>query len=361
MPPVAPDFLPYVAYTAADRELDRFVELTRLSYALAQQLLFATPKESLPPLSFNPPPFDEVSFGEQHVGAPDDVALQCEWLELGEHATRSGRSMAELHEAALAGELGPPEEAATEHRRYIWPPEFATKPREQLPAPGKKSFAVRIEVTALADGPAYDLQDPSTFEQAQQSYLGLAHALGEPEEVGDRAQAMLARSALLVQWTNFEVFLRETVGEMFRRHPELLSRGRRGKQSIDYGDLFAISDDLRSADALRHALAEREIESLRGGGQSVHGLINFLKTELRFKRDPYAAWYRWRGEPRSASYQAIQELKDLRNALVHEGEPPEEASLEVTHDRYLQARLMLGALAHRLSKQIAANEYSLQA
>jgi hypothetical protein len=101
----AADFWPYVAYEAADEDLDRFVELSRLSYGLAQQLLFATPKASLPPLEITPPPFDEVSFGEQHVER-DEVELD-PGLHRPPGGERRGQAPAQdlTHRAAGPGSL----------------------------------------------------------------------------------------------------------------------------------------------------------------------------------------------------------------------------------------------------------------
>jgi hypothetical protein len=356
----ADDFLPYVAFKAGDEELARFMELTHLSYSLAQQLLFATPKASLPRISLPTPPFAELSFGE-HSTTPSSVELISEWISLEEYAQRANAEMRDLTARAAQGELGPVEDEFAEVPKYIWPPDYASRPREDLPEPGKKSFDVKVDVRAIGDLPHYDLKDPEAFDHAQQTYLRLAHALGDPDEIRSRAEAMLARAAFLVLWTNFEVFLRETVVEMLRRHPGLLVRGKRGRQTLEYAELFEMTEGFSSPSEIQQVLIQREVERLRGGSESVHGLINFLKGQLHFKKDPYTAWYQWKGERRHASFDALLELKNLRNALVHEGQPPTDSSLELTTARVHEARLLLTALCHRISRQIAKAAYTPEA
>jgi hypothetical protein len=356
--PAATDFLPYAAYRAADEELTRFFELTHLAYGLSQQLLFRTDAAELEEAVEQPPGLDDLSFGEQSMRSRN-VELVCEWIDLAEYAERSGRPVEEVEGAGDRGELGPVEDPQAETPRFIWPADLSSNDRSELPSVGKKSYQVTMDVTAFAASPEVDHRDASRFEETQQQYLRLAHALGEPEEVAERAQAMLTRSAILILWTNFEVFLRETIAEVIRRHPHLLAQGRRAKQTMTYAELVELSDSLTSADHLREELISREIEALRGAGQSVHGMINFLKSELRFTADPYQAWYRWEGDPRKATYEAVMNFKDLRNALVHEGQAPSDSDLDLTEHRFHEAQLMLGALTFRIGRQIATGRYAL--
>jgi hypothetical protein len=82
------DFAPFTAYRRFETEVNEFVNLTALSYGLAQQLLFKTPRQSL--RDFLPSPaFTDLSFSmaDQEVGA---VERTCSWLSLAKYAEKMG-------------------------------------------------------------------------------------------------------------------------------------------------------------------------------------------------------------------------------------------------------------------------------
>jgi hypothetical protein len=104
----------------------------------------------------------------------------------------------------------------------------------------------------------------------------LAHALGAPEKVAARAEAMLYRSGLLLLWAGFEVFLRDTLQELFRRHPHKIASGARGRRlSLTYEEIVELSGGLSSVEELRTRLVEREIERYNGPHDLDHPSSNF--------------------------------------------------------------------------------------
>jgi hypothetical protein len=78
------------------------------------------------------------------------------------------------------------------------------------PEVGKKRFTVTLTVSARASHTA-DPSDLESFDETQREYLRLAHALGEPTKVAERAGELLNRSLFLLEWIAFEVFLRSTI------------------------------------------------------------------------------------------------------------------------------------------------------
>jgi hypothetical protein len=134
-----------------------------------------------------------------------------------------------------------------------------------------------------------DLEDMSSFKATQVAFLQLAHTLGAPAQVAERAKEVLNRATLLLYWTALEVFLRSTVHEMIRRHPALLTSGKRGRETLTYREIATLSSDFTSMEQLLEPLVARELDRTESSGESVHGLINYLKSRFRFKTDPYDA------------------------------------------------------------------------
>ena len=201
------------------------------------------------------------------------------------------------------------------------------------------------------------------FDRIQRSYLSLAHSLGKPDEVAKRAEEMLNQSCFLSHWTIFEVFLRSTIQELIKRHPSKIDSGTRGKKStLNYEEILEMTSKFSSVENLRDSLIEREIERLQAGGESVHGLINFLKSEFHFKRDPYEAWYVLKGQRHTAHYNDLMEFKEVRNALMHDGGTPPESFFErypavpkrgnailIDEEYYLKAKLILSSIAFSIA------------
>jgi hypothetical protein len=362
-------FPPYRAFRRAARQIDEFADLADLSFGIAQQLLFKHPRDTLPELVVPSLAGDRLSFSmaDQEVASVD---LKCGWIPLGEYAEKLSVSVDEIVAKVAAGELGPTaSHPTTGAQLVIWPPEEQTRPLEQLPQPGLNAYTVTLKATARAPVDV-DLHDLSAFEQNQAQFLRLAHALGEPAKVAERVSEVLNRSALLLYWTAFEVFLRSTIHELLRRHPHKLGRGKRGKESITYEDVVVLSSGLTSVEQLRESLVQREIERSEDGGQSVHGLINFLKAEFGFKNDPYKGWYVHKGKRYETAYSDLHQLKEARNALVHQSGdvtplfaqenpsvPIRKKVVVIDDEFYLRSVLLLHTVAYRIASSIDEEEY----
>ena len=350
--------------------IDEFERLSDISLGLTQQLLFRFPKEHV--TSFEPPSpeREELSYcmADQEV---ESVKVSCEWITLPEYAERTGTELSSVEEQASLGTLGPVQNLPkTSEQVVIWPAEKRSLPLEKLPELGKKTYSVTLSVKANACFSA-DIDDMTQFERTQKTFLRLAHSIGKPEEVADRTQEMLCRSCLLLRWTVFEVFLRSSVYALFRMHPQILAMGNRAKKaSVSYADVVDLSQELTSLDSLQQALVEREIEHSEAEGQSVLGLINLLKSSFRFETDPYKAWYVIRGERHETDYKTLLEVKEVRNALVHDGGEVDNDFMQrfpnvpccdkavIIGDTYhLKAHLVCRSIAYRIADAVVRGKY----
>ena len=362
-------FPPYKAFRTAVTQISEFADLTELSYGLAQQLLFKFPKTELPRVARKPPPLKELSFSmaDQEVASVD---LVCGWLTFAEYTTRVGGDAGALVERARRGEFGLTERHPdTGEMLLVWPPEYQSRPREALPPVGKNQYRVTLTAKARA-ALNVDLEDMSSFDATQAEFLRLAHALGNPAQVTERASEVLNRATLLLYWTAFEVFLRSTTHEMMRRHPALLASGKRGQETVTYSEIATLSGGFTSVEQLLERLVARELEGTESSGESVHGLINYLKSQFRFEADPYKAWYIFKGQRHQTSFMELKQLKEARNALVHDAgrvsdrlireypDVPTRDGIVVVNDSFLlRSTLLLDSLAFNIASAIEDKKY----
>ena len=290
------EFVPYRKFRESQHAIDEFEQLTVLAYGITQQLLFRHAKDDIIDITLPDSPDKDSSFcmADREITA---VRLSCEWVTLDEYAHRAATSSEAVSKQASEGLLGPIQHhPKTGEEILLWPPETQKWPLEQLPEPGKKVFTVH-EVTTARTRLAVDLDDMHRFDEVQKTFLRLARSIGKPEEVGERARESLYRSCLMLRWIAFEVFLRSAIHDLFRRHPHKLAEDSRAKRpSVSYAEIISMSEQFTSIEALQATLVERQIEQSESEGQSIHGLINLLKSSFAFHDDPYEAWYVLHGQ-----------------------------------------------------------------
>ena len=288
-----------------------------MAYCITQQLLFRHTKDDLSGIVLPYAPLKDLSYGmgDQEITSLD---LLCEWVTLDEYVNRASTSLEEVSKQASEGLLGPIQHhPKTGEEILLWPPESQKLPLKQLPEPWNKRFVGTRNITGRT---SWNLDDTNRFDEVQKTFLKFAHSIGKPEEVSERAKEALFRSCLVLRWTAFEVFLRSAIHDLFRKHPHKLAESSGAKRpSMSYADIVSMSEQFTSVEALQTALVERQIEQSETEGQSIHGLINFLKSSFVFDNDPYKAWYVLNGQRHETDYNTLLEIKEVRNALVHEG------------------------------------------
>jgi hypothetical protein len=365
---LAQQFVPYAIYLANKEYIDSFLSLTKIAYGITEQLLFKHPREQL--LEFELPRGDDpnqesYSMADREV---ESIELVCGWFTIEEYAEKYGHAPTQVENDAQKGLLDPVlKHPETGKDVIIWPKEMQTLPLPKLPEPGLKKFIVKVKRTEMRTKSIdLDFKDEKTFSEVQRMFLKLAHSLGEPEEVRERAEEDLYRSCFLLQWTIFEVFLRSTIQELIQRHPSKVVASKQSrKASLSYEEVLEMSSYLTSIESLRDRIVQREIERLQSGGASVHGLINFLKDEFHFEDDPYQAWYVLNGEHKTTHYNDLIELKDVRNALIHDAGRPASSFFEkypsiqrrsnsiiITIDYYHKAVMILSSIAFLIDSRL---------
>lgn len=366
------DFNPYSIYLKNLKQIDEFSDLTNLSYGLAQQLLFKYPSTKLDPIILEKEDLKIASYSMADILLAEPKQI-CTWISFEEYARKSGKSIEIIESLALDGQLGIVQKHPKHgHNILIWPPEFKDKKMEDLPKPGQSKYKVQFQVDSRVSLDL-DTEDTNNFDNIRNKFLYLAHSIGNSNEVTARANELLCKSSLILHWTAFEVYLKSTIYELFRLNPSILMNNKEfGRREINYKRIFDLSSGFSNIQELRDSLVELEIQRQESEGKSVHGLINFLKSKFKFKQDPYEGWYVFRGVRYTTHYNDLLEIKEVRNALIHDSGSPEaifftnypnvpnrEGNIVIDEDYYLKCDLILRTIAFNIAKSVSNNEYAV--
>lgn len=364
------NYTPYANYSETVRYIENFVNISDLAYGITRQLMKKHSKDSLIDFDVPPPKKKELSFSMADIRLKN-VDFVCGWLSFEAYAEKLGIAPEEVDALASAGKLGSiAKHPKTNSNLIIWPNDFQLQDLEKLPEPGKSKFKPIFSITAKASV-EFDTENEESFEETQKRLLSLAHKIGDTEELGTKAETMLYQSSFLLQWTAFEIYIRETIHDLFRSHPGKLAKGQKGSlTSLSYADVLRMSEDFASIDALRESIVNLEIEKHKKDGASISGLINFLKSEFTFERDPYKAWYVIEGDKRTASFAKVTEIKDVRNSLIHDAGKnvddllamyphliAKEGALIISRVYYDECIYVLRSIAFSIAESITSGKY----
>lgn len=361
----------YVQYLGRQKELDRFVQLAELSIQFTAFTLAKIPEGDLKAIKIPRPDWKKGSMIPR-AAQTKEVHVQRGWVTYEEYAKEAGLSRDQVEERAREGKLGPtaviPETGAAV---LFWPPQEHAKTLGELPLPSKtKTYSVTLTNEALVSIEG----DWEEGASARNTFLKLASSQGDPKESSEHALSLLRRVSFIEEWSSFEVYLREIVAFLLRKHPKKITASGKGKKaSVGIEDVIAMSNGFQSIEQLRERIVEQEIARRQEDGQLVHGLINFLKDEFRFERDPYREPYIMRGKREVTHYKDIEEIKEVRNALMHDGGvvpasffaswprvPHDSAQIQITYDYSLMALLTLRSVGLGIAASIAENQYTTE-
>jgi hypothetical protein len=308
------------------------------------------------------------AFGDRTV---KKIELKRGWITVDEYARKSQNQVDDVERSAMAGRFGPVgTDAITGSKLLFWPPEEHAKALSELPPfDANKTYVVTVAERRRRVSLEIDSGQPD----AQRVFLRLASSHGNPEEASEAVLELLREVCFIQEWSAFEIFIKETVHDLLRKHPAKLGSAARGKKTaFGADDLLEMSNNLQSIETLAERIVQREIERQQSDGQSVHGMINFLKNEFRFADDPYCAPYLFRGVRTKTHFNDLMELKEVRNSLIHDGGIPLESlfhtwpSIPQKNGRVLvskeydeRALLILRSVAGKIAGSIARGKYTV--
>lgn len=359
----------YLKYKARQEKLDRFYGLAQYSFLFTAFSLTGIPASELEKIKI-PLSKPENRSMIPRAARATDVHVQRGWVTHREYAKESGLEVHEIDEGARQGRLGPTAVIpGTGESALFWPPNEHGKTLAELPAPSKtKTYSVTVAADAR-----FSLEgDWAEGEKARDIFLKLASSQGDPQESSEHSLALLRRVCFVQEWSSFEVYLRDVIAFLLRKYPQKIAAAGKGKKStLSPEEVIEMSKGFTSIEELRERMVQREIDRRQEEGQSVHGLINFLKDEFRLARDPYTEAYILRGKRATTHYRDLAEIKDVRNVLMHDGGlappsffkqwprvPQASGEIVITDEYYLTELLVLRAVGLGIAESIAKNQYA---
>ncbi len=294
------------------------------------------------------------------------------WVTLKEFAELEKLSIKEVRSRLNRGELG----ALQKHPRkrtniVMWPTsKCGTIEAESLQL-GMSKWEGQIRGPSKIAKVSINTEDEDSLDEARNDLIFLGRKLGESSTIYEEAQELFYRGSFLNLWSCFEIFIKDSFGELVRRFPMALANLPDWKKlTLAYADLVLRTGGLQEITSLREELIASEIAKAEIGGRSISGLINVMKSIFDWPNDVYQRPYREQGVNLKTRYLDLNEIKEVRNVLAHQHyRQPEilkkSKRLRFLHDRpvidkayFKWAELVMSAIAHGIAEDIVAERLS---
>lgn len=363
---MATQFGPYKIYKENIASISDFQEVTGIAIAFAEKLFEKYPQKELEQIDHGIQDKSQLSYCAADT-ANNPVMVKA-WLSFEDYSQKVGLPVEQIILAASKGELGEVKQHPKSGKDVIYWFKEDANVNDDIPDPGKYAFTNTVTLTA-----AVEISDDtkSNIDKLQQLLLSIGHSRGANADLSKNIEENLCKSILVLHWTSFENFLRQTIQELYHMHPELLVKNKQAtKPSISYEEIFNFTSGFSSTEHLRARIVQKEVETAESEDKSVHGLINYIKSNFRFESDPYASWYIFKGNKVEFGYDDLMEVKDTRNTLIHDGgfpdkiffaQYPEVPNVDfkvVLNENYLlRCIFILRSIAYNINRAIQTKKY----
>lgn len=234
--------------------------------------------------------------------------LLCEWVTILEYSHRENISFEEVEKNAKKGVYG--EVINDEEQEFIiWPSKYQFS--DKKPEFGKKLYAVEMK-------PKVKVKTEISDEDLK-GYIKVAFK--DLNKTTSEAQEILNRETYLLYWAAFEQYVKQMALVLFEIFPDEVFKNKKyGKETMSFSDIFIQSKKFTNIDELRDYILSSIIGlALQGNKDSVSKTIQFIRDcFIEKSKDPYVLWYVYEGERYQTSYVDIDNIRNIRNALVHE-------------------------------------------
>lgn len=341
------------------KKIFEYYEFSSLSFALVGTMQNQVKECAKSHFKF-PVKKTEMSYSTADLQVKNTV-LDCEWISLQEYSNREKIPLDALEEQAEAGLLGKVHAEGAE-KYIIWP-----KERQQatcLPKFGEKQFEVKIEQT---------VESTIAIENSDQA-LALLGRYQSLDSIIDQSRQQLCPTCLLLYWTIFEEFVKDFIVTLYMLYPEKALQ-KYGKNEMSLKAIFDGSQKFTDIISLKRKvldiiLAKYDSENSH---ENVSKIIEFVRDCYLSKGDdPFLSQFVYHGEKQEVSKEAIDQIRKIRNSLIHEnGKLNEEewkkidlvsrkentSNISITADELTRIYFILKTVAHNLY-QMASKQYS---
>ncbi|WP_146006670.1 hypothetical protein [Bradyrhizobium forestalis] len=361
-------FVPFRRYQENREALTKHIRATDIAYALTvctlSDLRF---KASEPARLERAETFSKADFGVRKI------KREYGWVTLKEYSELEGLPLGDVERRLERGELGRVEKHPKSGSAVvIWPSSKSGSVEAQNLTVGMSNWAVEVREPKAIVGIEFEADDEASLDQAHATLVHLGRDLGEPDLVYREVSDLFYRGCFLNLWSSFEIFVKDCFGELLRSFPAALAAlPDWRKLSISYADLVVQTGGLQDISSLRELLINTEIAKAESGGRSVAGLINLLKSVFVWPEDLYRRSYRDKGNTATSRFRDLEEIREVRNFLAHQGGKDTEVLKASKKLKYLDghpfvdkeylhwAEVVLSAVAHGISEDVVAGRISV--
>ena len=336
--------------------IGRFNRLTSLTYDLA---LASVENGVNDKAVFQIP--DKIPQKKMSYSAADreveGVELSRGWISLEEYSDKTGISLDEVLKNADNGDYGEVKEKKGK-KVVFWPPE--EQGRDDLPpVESKNTYRVKFSVKGTV---SYEKE--SGLEEMI-SYLGPKDSL---EKQTSEAILLLNRETFLLYWSTFEQYVKNMTFALFELFPEQVFKNKKyGKNQMTYLDIFEGSSKFTNIQDLKNHIISSILGDPGTERESISKQIAFIQDcYLDKKVSPYDTWYVINGEQKKIDYQVLDQIRLIRNALVHKtGEMvedwvridlisrPADDRIVVNDDLLLKTEMILKSVTYNIYRLIS--------
>ena len=278
------------------------------------------------------------------------------WISLKEYAEKTGMTVEITEKKSLCGELG---EVRKKNgiKVVFWPP--SEQGNEALPPVDcKNSYKVNMKITGTAS-----LEQDFKLEDII-AYLGPADKLVKKTS---EAIYLLNRETFLLYWSTFEQYIKNITFTLFELFPDQVFNNKRYvKNQMSYIEIFEKSSKFTSIQDLKEFIINSIIGNPNTERESISKQISFIQDCYFSKNEsPYDTWYVLNGEKQIISYQVLDQIRILRNALVHKAgymredwekidiiDKPEDNHIVVDSSLLIKTELILRSVSYNIYRLI---------
>ena len=337
--------------------ISNFYNLTLYTYDIALKSVNNTDKKEVGESTLDEA--HDSSFSPADIKI-NDIKKTCEWISLDAYAKKTGTIIETIEEKSQSGDLGEVREK-NGVKFVIWPPEKAGN--ENLPP--------------LLDEQNYEMEVvfEETISTKEGLTLGEIYSLLGPKDVltesTSQAALLLNRETFLLYWSTFEQYIKNLTASLFDLFPEQVFNNRKyGKNQMTYLEIFEGSSRFTNIQELKERIIDSIIGNPNTEKESIFKMITFIRDCYLTKDvDPYNTWYVFKGNQETIDSSVINQIRILRNAIVHhngemkEGwdtinliKQPDDNRVVVDEDLLLKTKLILQAISYNIFNLITENE-----
>ena len=336
--------------------INRFNDLTSITYDLA---LASVEKEnnikSLPKIKK-----DDIKKEFSYSPADreiESVELKCGWITYEEYSDKMGVSVDIVKEKAENGELGKIEEKNGK-KVLFWTSQEMNS--EEIPSVNSKNtYSIKYKIKGTAK---------CKVEGGVEEIVSFLGSTDKLEKQTSEAKLLLNRETFLLYWSTFEQYVKNITVALFELFPEQVFKNKKyGKNQMSYLEIFEGSTQLTDIVALKERIIDSIISDPATDKEAISKQISFIKEcYLERSEDPYKTWYVIRGEKNEIDYTVLDQIRKIRNALVHKNgemidewdcidiiERPTDNRIIIDDNLLLMEEMILKSISHNLYRLVS--------